>query len=304
MTRKSVIFAAAAALAMLAGGPGLAQSAPSQPRYATQIPPSQDAMAMDGAPSPAPTIPVETQQAPPVGEAPQMVQTQPAEQPAPQPDTSQRLVASSMPAAASVPPQPRYATMQRPADETVTVTGLRPSDDSAYRLGTGDKVRVTVFGEEDLSGEFDVDSQGYVRLPLVGQVRAIGLTTYVLEAQITDALVNGGYLLNPRVNVEVTTYRPFTIMGEVAKPGEYPYVNAMNVPNAIALAGGYTDRATERTVLIRHQGDPQGAEVPADETTRVEPGDVVRVERSTYWAIMTILAPIISPFSTVAYLLK
>jgi polysaccharide export outer membrane protein len=117
-------------------------------------------------------------------------------------------------------------------------------------------------------------------------------------------LIQGGFLLTPRVNVEVTTHRPFYIIGEVAKPGEYPYVNAMSVPNAIALAGGYTDRAAESAVYIRHQGETKGREVPADESTRIRPGDVVRVERTTYWSIMTLLSPLISPFATAAYLLK
>ncbi|MDE2133883.1 MAG: polysaccharide export protein [Alphaproteobacteria bacterium] len=194
--------------------------------------------------------------------------------------------------------------METPQTETVTVTGLRPSEDTTYHLGTGDTVRVTVFGETDLSGEFQIDSQGYVRLPLIGQVPAEGLSTYELESRVAAALTQGSYLINPRVSVEVTTYRPFYIIGEVAKPGEYPYVNAMSVPNAIALAGGYTELASESTVYIRHQGQVKGQEVPADESTRVRPGDVVRVERTTYWSIITLLAPIISPFTSVAYLLK
>jgi polysaccharide export outer membrane protein len=117
-------------------------------------------------------------------------------------------------------------------------------------------------------------------------------------------LIQGSFLLTPRVSVEVTTYRPFYIIGEVSKPGEYPYVNAMSVPNAIALAGGYTDRAVESEVYIRHKGETKGQDVSADESTRIRPGDVVRVERTTYWSIMTLLSPLISPFATAAYLLK
>jgi polysaccharide export outer membrane protein len=276
----------------LAAAPALAQDAPArlqppseQPRYATMIPPAADDALVDGAPPvAAPTTPVTTEQA----------------QPAVTPPVPQTTVA-----AASVPAQPRYATMSAPPqNETVTIEGLRPSEDSSYLLGTGDKLRVTVFNETDLSGEFEIDSQGYVRLPLIGQIPAAGLSTYKLEARVAAALVQGGYLLNPRVNVDVTTYRPFYIIGEVAKPGEYPYVNAMSVPNAIALAGGYTDRAAESEVTIRHQGETKGQDVPADESSRIHPGDIVRVERTTYWSIMTVLAPLISPFSTAAYLLK
>lgn len=237
----------------------------------------------------------------------------------------------------SEPEQPRYATMVPPAQDdarfepnaapitpvttsardediqrrslprqpdTAPVNGLRPSEDGGYRLGTGDKLRVTVFNEADLSGEFEIDGQGFVRLPLIGETAAAGLTTYGLEARIAAALLGGGFLVNPRVSVEVTTYRPFYIIGEVSKPGEYPYVNAMSVPNAIALAGGYTDRAVTSEIYIRHQGETEEREMPADETTRIRPGDVVRVGRTAYWSVMTLLAPLISPFATTAYLLK
>jgi polysaccharide export outer membrane protein len=284
MSRKSAIAGVAAVVA-LAAAPALAQDAgakfqpPSdQPRYATMMSPAADDALVDGAPPvAAPTAPVSTAPAPPVAAAPP----------------------------ATVPAEPRYATMAAPPPtETVTVEGLRPSEDSSYLLGTGDTVRVTIFGETDLSGQFEIDSQGYVRLPLIGQIPAAGLSTYGLESRIVAALVQGGYLLNPRVNVDVTTYRPFYIIGEVAKPGEYPYVNAMSVPNAIALAGGYTDRAVESEVNVRHQGEVKGQDVAADESSRIRPGDVVRVERTTYWSVMTLLAPLISPFATAAYLLK
>jgi polysaccharide export outer membrane protein len=257
-----------------------AQSAPPQPRYATMIAPGDADALVDGAPPvAAPTIPVSSAPEPPVAAAP--------------------------PPSNSAPPPTRYASMEAPPqNETVTVIGLRPSQDTSYRLDTGDTVRVTVFGETDLSGSFEIDSQGYVRLPLIGPVPAAGLSTYGLETRVAGSLVQGGFLLTPRVNVEVTTYRPFYIIGEVAKPGEYPYVNAMSVPNAIALAGGYTEHAAESEVYVRHQGETKGQDLPADESTRIRPGDVVRVDRSTYWSVVSLLAPLISPLATVAYLLK
>ncbi len=244
------------------------------PRYATMTPPPPDELPPQ-APAAAPTARVSVVPAPAMSSAPQ-----------------------------PLPAQPRYATQQAPSNEQVTVAGLRPSDDSLYRLGPGDKVRVTIFNETDLSGDFAIDGQGFVRLPLVGQVAAAGFTTLGLEARIGEVFVNGGYLLNPRISVEIVNYRPFYIIGEVAKPGEYPYVNAMSVPNAIALAGGYTDRAVESTIYVRHQGEATERKLRADETTHINPGDVIRVDRSGYWTVMTLLAPLISPFATTAYILK
>jgi polysaccharide export outer membrane protein len=253
---------------------------PGQPRYATMIPPApeEDVSVSAAPPSAAPTAPVAAS---------------PLDRTAQTPSVPQASAA------------PRYSTMEQPRSiEQVTVTGLRQAQDGLYRLGPGDKLRVTVFNETDLSGEFAVDGQGFVRLPLVGQLPAAGLTTYALESRIADAFVSGGYLVTPRVSVEITGYRPFYIIGEVSKPGEYAYVNAMTAQYAIALAGGYTDRAVESTLWVRHQGESKETEYPADETTRIYPGDVVRVSRSTYWTIMSILSPIISPFSSIAYLLK
>ena len=113
------------------------------------------------------------------------------------------------------------------------------TDTADYVLGPGDKMRLIVFGETDLSGEFTIDGSGFVRLPLIGQVRAAGYTSQQLEAAIGGALAQG-YLKQPRVSVEVSTYRPFYIIGAVNRPGQYPYVDHMNALNAIALAGGFT----------------------------------------------------------------
>jgi protein involved in polysaccharide export with SLBB domain len=145
-----------------------------------------------------------------------------------------------------------------------------------YRLGTGDKVRVIVFGEDDLGGEFDVDGSGFVRLPLVGQVKAAGLSVHGFEGAVTEKL-KAGYLKNPRVSVEITNYRPFYIIGEVNKPGEYPYVNNMSVLNAVALAGGYTYRAGESEVYVRRNGGKDEIKEQADGSAKILPGDIVRV---------------------------
>ena len=292
---KSVLFgfAAVVTLGLVSWGQSVATPAPialrpsepaAQPRYATMIPPTREE---DVQPVSAPPV-----AAPPVAAPTTRV-------------TVNQIDSPRVDNTGTSTPQLRYSTMDQPMPiEQVTVTGLRPSDDTLYRLGTGDKLRITVFNEADLTGEFQVDSQGYVRLPLIGPVIAAGLSSLGLESRIAQAFVGGGYLVNPRVAVEILAYRPFYIIGEVTKPGEYAYVNAMSAPNAIALAGGYTERAVESDLWVRHQGESREQELPADETTRIRPGDVIRVSRSTYWSIISILSPIISPIASIAYLLK
>jgi protein involved in polysaccharide export with SLBB domain len=158
--------------------------------------------------------------------------------------------------------------------------GAKPGT-SAYRLDTGDKVKVTVYGEDDLSGEFPVDGSGFVRLPLIGQVRAAGLSLHQFEAAVAAQLANG-YLVNPKVSIEVTNYRPFTILGEVNKPGEYPFESGMTVLNAVALGGGYTYRADKDNVYIRRKGSSDEVKMPADDRTSVYPGDTVRVDERIF----------------------
>ena len=144
-----------------------------------------------------------------------------------------------------------------------------------YRLGSGDKLRVIVFGEQDLSGEFDVTGAGKVSLPLIGQVQAAGLTLDEFEHEVGEKL-RQGYLTNPKVSVEVLNYRPFYIIGEVTKPGEYPYTNGMTVLNAVAVAGGYTYRANDEKVFIT-RGNSTEAGYPINQALKVLPGDIVRI---------------------------
>jgi protein involved in polysaccharide export with SLBB domain len=167
-----------------------------------------------------------------------------------------------------------------------------PADGAAdYRLGTGDKVRVTVFGETELGGEFQIDATGFVRLPMIGQVRAGGLTARDVESGIRTALADG-YINDPRVSVEVTTYRPFYIVGEVLKPGEYPYANGMTASTAVAVAGGFTPKAIESAVYVRHLGENVEHKLAANDATPISPGDVIRVDSTTFWDVMDVLGPL------------
>jgi polysaccharide export outer membrane protein len=145
-----------------------------------------------------------------------------------------------------------------------------------YTLGAGDEVRLTVFGQDDLSGTFQVDGSGKISLPLIGKVKAGGLTIRETETVIVDKL-KPDYLKNPRVSLEVMNYRPFYIIGEVKKPGSYPYVNGMTVVNAIALGGGYTYRARENNIYITRAKDPERSKQKASHDTLVLPGDIIEV---------------------------
>lgn len=143
---------------------------------------------------------------------------------------------------------------------------------SDYQLGTGDRVKVTVFGHTDLSGEFEIDGTGHISMPLIKNVEAANGTSRDLEQRITD-LLSPDYLRNPQVSVEVLTYRPFYILGEIKQPGSYPYVNGMTVWNAVALAGGFTYRARTGYVVMRRNGQEQRVDLDSP----VQPGDVIEV---------------------------
>lgn len=144
---------------------------------------------------------------------------------------------------------------------------------AAYQLGPGDLIRVTVFRQPDLSGQFRLDGDGDLALPLAGEIRAGRLSTRELEQTIAARLRDANYLVNPQVSVQVLTYRPFYIVGEIRRPGEYEYKNGMTVINAVALAGGYSHRAKASAVTIE-----RGACImPAGPNTPVLPSDVIRV---------------------------
>ncbi len=148
--------------------------------------------------------------------------------------------------------------------------------EDAYRLASGDRIRVTVFGHPDLSGEFEVSVTGHISLPLIREVVAEGLTVPELEAAVAGAL-QPDYLRDPRVSVEMLNYRPFYIVGEVNAPGSYPYVNGMTVLNAVAVAGGYTFRARKnRVVIVRGPAEDQQRLETGPEAA-ILPGDVIEI---------------------------
>lgn len=145
-----------------------------------------------------------------------------------------------------------------------------------YRLGSGDRLRVIVFGEDTLSGEYTVDGSGAVSLPLIGEVAADGLTLREFQRAVESEL-REGYLNDPRVSAEVMNFRPYYIMGEVRDPGEYPFTSGLTVINAVATAGGFSYRANTRRVFIKRAGSDREVEYPLTVNTPVQPGDTIRI---------------------------
>ena len=151
-----------------------------------------------------------------------------------------------------------------------------PSGQS-YRLGTGDQVRVTTFGEKDLSGEFKVDDSGNIALPLTGPITAEGLTTRALSESVTRTLRDKNLLSDPSVVVEVAQYRPIFVLGEVQHPGPYPYQARMTFLNAVALAGGFTPRAIKSEAAVVRQAQNGTVKGTVNELSDIEPGDIVTI---------------------------
>lgn len=165
-----------------------------------------------------------------------------------------------------------------PVSATTAAAGL---DLAAYRLGPGDKLKITIFGHPQESGTFEVDGLGYIAYPLLGRVEAKEKTV----TQLTEYLqieLNKTFIVDPRVSIEVLNYRPFYIYGEVNRAGSYPYVSGLTVRRAVAIAGGFTRRAREAPVTLVRE-DPKGTmKYDAQLEAPVLPGDVIEVERRLF----------------------
>jgi protein involved in polysaccharide export with SLBB domain len=143
-------------------------------------------------------------------------------------------------------------------------------------IQSGDRLKVTVYGEDSLNGVYDVDPSGNVTVPLAGTIRAAGRTKDELQRNIS-AKYKSEYLQDPKVTVDVVTFRPFYLMGEVEHPGEFPYKGDLDVLSAVTMAGGLTYRASRSAVLIRHPGETVWKEYALAPTVIVGPGDLVRI---------------------------
>jgi protein involved in polysaccharide export with SLBB domain len=147
---------------------------------------------------------------------------------------------------------------------------------SAPKLQPGDKIRVTVYGEDKLSGDYQIDQSGQISLPLAGTVEAVGLTQTELEQALAKKF-RSEYLRNPKVTVTIASLQPYYLMGEVEKPGEYAYRSGLNVLTALAIAGGPTYRASRNTVQIQRRGETSMRNYPISASVPILPGDVIRV---------------------------
>lgn len=158
-------------------------------------------------------------------------------------------------------------------------TGAGPLSGSAVAssLQPGEKLKVTVYGEDALTGEYDVNPSGYVTMPLIGAIKAAGRSQSEFAREIANKYLRGGFLQDPHVTVAVIQFKPFYVMGEVVTSGEFPFRSGLNVHTAVAMAGGFTYRASRTYVLIRHAGDEVWKEYSLTEPVPVAPGDLIRV---------------------------
>ncbi|TCQ03029.1 polysaccharide biosynthesis/export family protein [Sphingomonas sp. PP-CC-3A-396] len=168
---------------------------------------------------------------------------------------------------------------QVPATTPSAMSATTPTsamDASDYTLGVADKVRITVFNEPSMTGEYPVNANGKVSMPLIGEVQAAGSTAGALRVNIERMLADG-YLINPRVGIDVLTFRPFYILGEVTKPGEYPSTAGLSVMNAVATAQGFTYRANKKYVYVKRSGSSKEQKIKLTSDVMIMPGDTIRV---------------------------
>ena len=150
---------------------------------------------------------------------------------------------------------------------------------SDYQLGSGDKISIKVFGEEELSSEFSLSDAGTISYPFLGEINALNKTIGQLTKHITQRL-SDGYIVNPNVNIQVIVYREFYINGEVEKPGAYPYQPGLTLQKAAALAGGYTERASRSKIYVMSDGASKRSKVKSNH--KIQPGDVITIQESFF----------------------
>jgi polysaccharide biosynthesis/export protein len=177
---------------------------------------------------------------------------------------------------ASFATAPQRSYPPAPAAYAYAAAPIPAAHDAGYRLDAGDKLRVVVYGQEGLTNTYAIDAGGAITMPLIGSVPARGKTPAGLAAEISAKLRNG-FIREPSVAVEIDSYRPFFILGEVAAPGQYPYVPNMSVESAVAIAGGFSPRAKRDRVTLTHTDGAGSSRVVVPLGTALGPGDTVLV---------------------------
>ena len=170
-------------------------------------------------------------------------------------------------------PQPASYAVRRVAQVVPVAVTFQ---DGPYTLDSGDRLRIVVFGQDAISNNYTVDAQGQISVPLVGAIEARGLTTAQLTNTIAGRL-KSGFVRDPSVAVEIETYRPFFVLGEVTFPGQYPYVPNMTVENAIAIAGGFGPRADRGKVTVSRTIGGQTSHASVGLNYPLRPGDTLRI---------------------------
>lgn len=181
------------------------------------------------------------------------------------------IAAASLVAACDPSAPPTTMTIQQPSLGT---QNLRLGE---YRVAPGDRLRVTVLSDPELSGEYEVDSTGMISPRMAGRVIVLGMSMPEIEQLLIERYRSGGYLRNPRISVDLVARRPFYVVGEITRPGSFPYVSGINVIQAIAIAGGFTRRASKTRITIQRFNAQLGQEETVTEDSPVGPGDIIRV---------------------------
>lgn len=184
---------------------------------------------------------------------------------------SRVLLCSAMLAAAFLITGCAGSTLSDAEKEAAVAAATSPA-----KLQPGDKIRIVVFGEDNLNGEYQLDQSGQISLPLAGTVKVQGLTQSELEQELAKKF-RSQYLKSPKVTVTITTLRPYYIIGEVKSPGQFAYQSGLNVLTALAIAGGPTYRASRTTVEIQRLGETSMHEYPVSASVPILPGDVIKV---------------------------
>jgi polysaccharide export outer membrane protein len=150
-----------------------------------------------------------------------------------------------------------------------------------YKLGSGDKIQIVVYGEPDLTTQVKIDKSGFISFPFLDDIHVIGITTKTLEKKIKKGLL-GDYLIDPQVSVSITTYRPFFIHGQVKRPGGYPYQDDLTLDKAIALAGGLASRASKTDWIITRMVKGKKVTIEGTVATAINPDDIIKIEQSFF----------------------